>query len=97
MRFQKYAFWTIDLRPHYRFDALSTVHTKTFENDNIARCDVMMNSMRMLQTHPPVIFFMQLLFSFFALPTEHTDTMFMRFRFDSPSITLSNRCKRAAH
>ena len=26
--------------PHYRFDAFSTVHTKTFESDRIARCDV---------------------------------------------------------
>ena len=25
---------------HYRFDTLWTVHTKTFENDRIARCDV---------------------------------------------------------
>ena len=48
MRFQKYAFTlllkthqsTIDSRPHCRFGAFSTVHTKTFENDIIARCDV---------------------------------------------------------
>ena len=31
---------SINSRPHYRFDALSTVHTKTFENDRIARCEV---------------------------------------------------------
>ena len=29
-----------DSRPNSRFDAFSTVHTKTFENDRIARCDV---------------------------------------------------------
>ena len=27
---------SIDSRPHYRFGAFSTVHTKTFENDRIA-------------------------------------------------------------
>ena len=31
---------SIDSRPHYRFDALSTVQTKTFENDRIARSDI---------------------------------------------------------
>ena len=31
---------SIDSRPHYRFDAFSNVHTKIFENDRIARCDV---------------------------------------------------------
>ena len=31
---------SINSRPHYRFDAFSTVHTKTLENDRIARCDV---------------------------------------------------------
>ena len=48
MRFQKYAglfFFvfdnaSIDSRLHYSFDAFSAVHTKTFENDRIARCDV---------------------------------------------------------
>ena len=33
-------FHLIDLHPHYRFGALSTVHTETFENDKIAHCDV---------------------------------------------------------
>ena len=31
---------SIDLRPHYRFDAFSTAHAESFENDSIARCDV---------------------------------------------------------
>ena len=31
---------SMDSWPHYRFDAFSTVHTKTFENNTIARCDV---------------------------------------------------------
>ena len=30
----------MDSRPHYRFDTFFTVHTKTFENDRIASCDV---------------------------------------------------------
>ena len=30
----------MDSGPQYRFDAFSTVHTKTFEKDRIARCDV---------------------------------------------------------
>ena len=38
----------MDSGPQYRFDAFSTVHTKTFEKDRIARCDVR------LQTHAPV-------------------------------------------
>jgi len=46
MRFQKYAFFvviensSIDLRPHYRFYAISTVRTKTLKNNRIARRDV---------------------------------------------------------
>ena len=45
MRFPKDGFFffdnaSIDTRLHYIFDAFSTVHTKTFENDRIARCDV---------------------------------------------------------
>ena len=28
---------SIDSRPHYRFDAFSTAHAKTFKNDRIAR------------------------------------------------------------
>ena len=31
---------SIDSRLHYRFDVFSTVHTKTFENDRMARWDV---------------------------------------------------------
>ena len=31
---------TIDSRPHYRFDAFSTVRTKTFKNVRNASCDV---------------------------------------------------------
>ena len=31
---------SIDSRPHYRFDAFLTAHTKTFENDKITCCDV---------------------------------------------------------
>ena len=31
---------SIDSLPHNHFDAFSAVHTKTFENDRIARCDV---------------------------------------------------------
>ena len=33
-------YWSIYSCPHYRFDAFSIVHTKTFESDRIARCDV---------------------------------------------------------
>ena len=31
---------SIDSRPHYYFDAFSTVHTKTFENDILPRACV---------------------------------------------------------
>ena len=31
---------SIDSRPHFRFDAFSTVRAKTLENDRIACCDV---------------------------------------------------------
>ena len=62
IRFQKVCVFvvidnaSIDSRPCYRFDGFWTVHTKTFENDRIARCDVSLNSMRKLQTHAHVIF-----------------------------------------
>ena len=37
MRFVVIENASIDSRPHYRFDAFSTVRTKTFENARIAR------------------------------------------------------------
>ena len=39
MRFHFIENASVDSRPHYRLDAFLTVHTKTFENDRIARCD----------------------------------------------------------
>ena len=48
---------SINSSPHYCFDAFSTVHTKSFENDR-ARCTLWckLNSMRMPQTQAPAIF-----------------------------------------
>ena len=46
MRFQKYAFSSIDSRPHYHFDVFSTVrHTKTLVElyapaTNTPACDI---------------------------------------------------------
>ena len=42
MRFRVNENALIDSRPHCNFDAFSTIHTKTFENDSdrITRCDV---------------------------------------------------------
>ena len=42
MRFRVNENALIDSRPNYNFDAFSTIHTKTFENDSdrIIRCDV---------------------------------------------------------
>ena len=34
----------IDSRPHYRSDAFSTVHTRTFKKDRITRCGRKLNS-----------------------------------------------------
>ena len=40
MRFRCHRKKSIDSRPHYRLDAFWTVHSKMFENDRTARCDV---------------------------------------------------------
>ena len=73
-----YAFWKLRIfvviqnasiasSPHYRFDAFSTVHTKTFENDRYCTLWRKLNSMRMLQTYVPAIFLVILMR--FRLPT----------------------------
>ena len=46
---------SIDSRPHYRFDTFWTVHTKTFENDRIARCDVRWTLCACHKTHASAI------------------------------------------
>ena len=82
---------SIDSRPHYRFDAFSTVHTLWRK----------LNSMRMPQTgapaifyNPPdtydVIFFILILSRPFS--TVHTNTIWTRFRFDPLSRAFSNWC-----
>ena len=40
LRFRCYRKRIVDSRPHYRFDTFSTVHTKTFQTDGIARGNV---------------------------------------------------------
>ena len=64
----------MDSWPHYRFDAFSTVHTKTFENNTIARCDVNRTLCACFK-HVPV----HMTSLFFTRPflTVHTNTMYV--------------------
>ena len=79
---------SIDSRPHYRFDALSNVHTKTFENDRIKRFNV--------YACPGTTHVVDMTSSFFILMRFRPSTLIryvsMRFRFDPPSRAFSNRC-----
>ena len=79
---------SINSRPHYRFDALSTVHTKTFENDRIARCDVSW-TLRACCKHTRLWYFRS---SFSFCSTVQTNTTRVRFRFDPLSTAFSNQC-----
>ena len=82
---------SIDSRPHYRFDAFSNVHTKTFENDRIKRFNVC--ACPSMPGYNPrgrydVIIFILMRFRQSTL-IRHVS---MRFRFDPPSRAFSNRC-----
>ena len=65
---------SMDSWPHYRFDTFSTVHTKTFENNTIARCDVNRTLCACFK-HVPV----HMTSLFFTRPflTVHTNTMYV--------------------
>ena len=75
--------------PHYRFDAFSTVHTKTFESDRIARCDVSW-TLCACYKHTHLRWFRSS-FWFGMFWTVHTNTTCMRFRFYPLSRAFSNR------
>ena len=82
---------SIDSRPHYRFDAFSNVHTKTFENDRIKRFNVC--ACPSMPGYNPrgrydVIIFILMRFRQSTLIRYVS----MRFRFDPPSRAFSNRC-----
>ena len=82
---------SIDSRPHYRFDAFSNVHTKTFENDRIKRFNVCacpsMPGYNPRGRYDVIIF----IFMRFRQSTL-IRYVSMRFRFDPPSRAFSNRC-----
>ena len=79
---------SIDSRPHYRFDAFSNVHTKTFENDSSTRFNAIWNlcacpSMPGYNSRGTydVIVFILMRFRPFTL----IGYVSVRFRFDPPS------------
>ena len=85
---------SIDSRPHYRFDAFSNVHTKTFENDSSTRFNAIWNlcacpSMPGYNSRGTydVIVFILMRFRPFTL----IGYVSVRFRFDPPSRAFSNR------
>ena len=86
---------SIDSRLHYRFDAFSTVHTKTFVSERIAHCDkVELYAHHATKTHAPVIFFgHRFYFDAFltVISTVQSKMICMRFRFDPLSRAFSNR------
>ena len=77
---------SIDSPPHYRFDAFSTVHTKTLGNYRVAGCKISLNSMRMLQTYAPALFCNSL--SSYAIIAFSL----MRFRSFRPSTLIRYVC-----
>jgi len=78
-------------RPHYSFDAFSTVHTKTLEKDRFARCDVLVEFYaHATKTRDCAIFGHRVHFDAFS--TAYTNTICMRFGFDSLSRAFSNPC-----
>ena len=87
---------SIDSRLHYRFDAFSTVHTKSFVSERIARCDkVELYARHVTKTHAPVVFFGHRFYfdAFLTVKsTFQTKMICMRFRFDPLSRAFSNRC-----
>ena len=97
MPFAKYAFLlpienpSIGSCPHYSFDAFSAFHTKTFENERIARCDVSWTlGKHMLQTHALAMFLFWCVFDHFW--PSALITICMRSCFDPLSRAFSGRC-----
>ena len=78
--------------PLYRFDTFSTVHTKTFENGRIARCDVS-GPLCARYKHACLRYF-RCSFSFWCVFVRpHKYDMYMRFRFDPLSRAFFFRTK----
>ena len=86
---------SIDSRPHYRFDAFSTVRTETCEKN--CTLWLKLNTMRMPQTRAPVIFYR---FHFDTFSTRAPPRVFHHlyycdmyaFSFWSTLRAFSNRC-----
>ena len=72
------------------FDGFSTVHTKTFENDRIARCDVSWTICACFK-HTRMGYFRSS-FSFWSVLNVHTNMICICFLFDPLSRAFSNRC-----
>ena len=75
-------------RPHYSFDAFSTVHTKMLENDRFARCDALVEFYaHATKTRDCAIFGHRVPFDAFS--TAYTNSICMRFVFYSLSRAFS--------
>ena len=89
----------IDSRPPYRFDAFPSVHTKTFENDSIARCDVSWTACACYK-HMRLQYF-RLSFSFWCIfdrPYEYDMYAFLFWStFKNVFKSMRFPCKRSAY
>ena len=88
---------SIDSRLHYPFDVFSTFHTKTFENDRMARWDVSWTLCAFYKTRAryilqPTWHIWRHRFHLDAFLTVHTNTMFLRFRVDPLSTAFWSQC-----
>ena len=96
MRFRCFGKCMINSGPHYRFDAFSTVHARTFENDRITRRDASwtLDYTHASNTRASDIFGHRFHFDERLRPfsTIHTNKICMRFHFDPLSRVFSNRC-----
>ena len=104
MRFRCHRKKSIDSRPHYRLDAFWTVHSKMFENDRTARCDVSW-TLRTCYKHTRLWYFRHRFhFDAFSIVFSRLHWYDMRaFSFWSPfeslfkSMSMRFRCKRSAY
>ena len=86
---------SIDSRLHYRFDAFSNIHTKTFENDSSTRFNVIWNlcACPSMPGYNPRGTYDVIVFTLMRFrPSTLIRYVSVRFRFDPPSRAFSNRC-----
>ena len=78
----------------YRFNAFSTVHTKTLENDRITRWLVTWVELYVYARNTRTCDKIVHRFHFDVFSTVHTNTIWTRFGFDPLPRAFSNRCMR---